>query len=861
MNSRRVLERAFDATVENMRLAAEVRGLIPIIVVDLFSGAGGASQGLLRALELAGLTPTSLAAHGYYLRLININHWEIAIDTIKRNIAFAEMYNATIENWSPEELLQGQRVHLLIAAPECITYSKARGKRPIKDQSRTTAAWVVDWVKTQPHALYFENVSEWRTWGPLDDNMDPIREREGEYFDAFVAEIRGLGYSNFAYDDFVCAMYGDATTRERFFALAWHDEYELSPSFPPATHTKYPDRFPELLPYRDARSCIDFTRPSSFITERDTIHAPATLRRIGAGFAKQDTFDRPMLTEIVNRMVPIATAAHERLNARPTEGKLKRKPTREEQRDNELILADVRAKARQQLRDIFSTPLAVFDPADVPESVKMAIGTIVGQHPGNGPRQVDEPLMTIEAKGAIGLADPFLCKNNASEKSAFDDHTQSIDKPYATIVAKDCRALAEPSLVVVRHGVDDIRTPDTADPLGTLTTKNELGLAQPTILHLYSSNIVDDVAADRGASDITEPVSTISAGGNHHALAQPVIQHLYGGSVETGGSLPDQPLPTVMTVNHHALAEPFVTKIHGEKRDGDLRTMELTQPIGTVAAGGNQHGLAEPFITKNYGEQHAGEDRTSLLKEPIDAIPASAKHGLAEPTLIPQHFDAEPQSPQEPLPTVVAIVRIGLAEPTIVSNHHQNIPTETTQPLGTATTATGGGMFLAEPTIVPRNNAEGGRDRRARKISEPLPTATTSGVGNLAQPFLTPNFGERDNQAPRNHSIDAPVPAVTSHGAGMLVDITFSEGIPPNTIMPFFLIGTQVVAINIRYRMLHSSELAAAHSLDHVKFSGTETDAIRQIGNSIPARTAAAFITHALRPIFARLALPMRKAA
>lgn len=855
---RRSLERAFDATVKNTLIDNVLHGLIPIIVVDLFCGAGGASQGLLRALQLAGLTPEALRKHGYYLRLINVNHWEIAIDTIRRNIAFAELYNATIENWTPKDVLGGLRPHLLIAAPECITYSKARGKGPIKDQSRTTAAWLLDWVKTKPHALYFENVSEWRTWGPLDENMNPIVERQGEYFDAFVKEVRGEGYANFAFDDFVCADYGDATTRTRFFALAWHDEYGLSSSFPAPTHTKYPERFPHLEPYRDARSCIDFTRPSNFITERETIHAPATLRRIGAGFAKQDTFDRPMLVEIINRMVPIATDAHERLKARPTKGNLGRPPTKEEQIQNELTLAEVRAETRKRLRETFSTPLAVFDPSDVPDSVKLAIGTLVGQHPGNGPRAVDQPLMTVETKGAIGLADPFLCKNNASEKSAFDDHTQSLDRPYSTIVAKDCRALAEPSLVVVRHGEDDIRTPDLNGPFGTTTTKNELGLAQPTILHLYSSNVANGSATDCGASIVDEPLSTVTAGGNHHALAQPII-----------------------------------TKVYGEKSVTEQRTVLMSEPLGAITAGGNTHALAEPFITKNYGEQQSGEDRTTPLTDPIDAIPASAKHGLAEPTLIPQHFDAEPQSPGDPLPTVVAIARIGfaqptivpqhfeaagysadnpmgtvvanarlgLAEPTIVSNHHENVPNIVDEPLGSATTATGGGMFLAQPTIISRNNAEHGGERAPSSIDDPLPTATTRGAGNLAQPFLTPNFGERENQTPRNHAIDAPMPAVTSHGAGMLVDIDFSEGIPPNTIMPYFMIGNQVIAINIRYRMLHSSELAAAHSLDHVQFSGTETDAIRQIGNSIPARTAAAFITHALRPVFARLELPMRRAA
>jgi len=66
---------------------------------------------------------------------------------------------------------------------------------------------------------------------------------------------------------------------------------------------------------------------------------------------------------------------------------------------------------------------------------------------------------------------------------------------------------------------------------------------------------------------------------------------------------------------------------------------------------------------------------------------------------------------------------------------------------------------------------------------------------------------------------------------------------------PFFYYDGIPISINILYRMLHSSELAAAHSLGHVEFAGSEADAVKQVGNSIPRETAAAMIGQVLLPV------------
>ena len=408
-----------------------------LIVVDLFCGAGGASQGLLRALARLGLTARELRHRGWRLRLINVNHWEIAIETIKRNIAFAEMYNASIENVNPTFVLRGARPHLLIAAAECIMYSQARGNKPIRDQSRTTAAWILDWVACNPYSLYFENVPEWKTWGALDEQFRPLPEHKGEYYRAFIDAIRQQGYG-LAEGIVNCADYGDATTRKRLFILGRKLEAGLpvSVKLPAPTHTKTPEKFSDRKPWIPARAIIDWTKKGEPITHRKRgPHAPPTLRRIRAGYAKQNVVLRPVLLELIDRMIPIAERFHTSLEERASEKGLDRGLTATERRANAVILSNARQQAILDVAASYRTPLAELYSSELTPEQQLAFATVLGQHGGATARAITQPLPAIATGGAIGLSipatDSLIVKANASKTSAFDDATQSVEQTPA----------------------------------------------------------------------------------------------------------------------------------------------------------------------------------------------------------------------------------------------------------------------------------------------------------------------------------------------------------------------------------------------------------------------------------------------
>src|ERR1043166_8283603 len=106
-----------------------------IEAADLFCGAGGTSTGLAHACQELGLG----------LKLLAINHWNIAVDTHSANHPEAEHLCTGLDSVDPRKVVPGGKLDLLVASPECTHHSNARGGKPINDQSRASAWLVFRW--------------------------------------------------------------------------------------------------------------------------------------------------------------------------------------------------------------------------------------------------------------------------------------------------------------------------------------------------------------------------------------------------------------------------------------------------------------------------------------------------------------------------------------------------------------------------------------------------------------------------------------------------------------------------------------------------------------------------------------------
>ena len=235
-----------------------------LTIVDLFAGAGGLSTGVAQACESLGLEP------GTDLELHAINHWEPAIQTHEENHPWAEHYHAKIEELHPPDVVEPGEVTLLTGGPECTHFSTARGGKPVSEQKRASAWHVLDWIeKLRPTHVLLENVKDFRTWGPIDEESGEP-SRDGSIFERWVGMIEAFGYS-VIYDDtdedygvvLNAADYGDPQSRERLFITASRDHL---PTAPEPTHD---DTDPDKPDRRTAADIIDWSDPGTSLWTRD----------------------------------------------------------------------------------------------------------------------------------------------------------------------------------------------------------------------------------------------------------------------------------------------------------------------------------------------------------------------------------------------------------------------------------------------------------------------------------------------------------------------------------------------------------------------------------------------------------------
>ena len=244
--------------------------------VDLFCGGGGASTGMDKAVRKLNFRRRGVA----------INHWSIAVSTMRANHPNLNTLDCKIEEAIPAELVHG-KVHLLWASPTCTHFSRARGGKPKDNQMRSQPEFVITWLtQCDVDNLIVENVAEFMDWGPLNKDNTPNKKKKGVYFKAWVEHIRALGY-NVIYDVLNCADYGDATTRRRFFLMASKKGLPM-PKFPDPV---YGDHVEGLKQWRAARECLDLSDLGKSIFGRKKSLSKNTLRRIAVGMKKFNGMD------------------------------------------------------------------------------------------------------------------------------------------------------------------------------------------------------------------------------------------------------------------------------------------------------------------------------------------------------------------------------------------------------------------------------------------------------------------------------------------------------------------------------------------------------------------------------------------
>jgi DNA (cytosine-5)-methyltransferase 1 len=209
--------------------------MTPPVCVDLFSGCGGLSTGLLDAGIAVRLGVDSDAP---CIATFDLNH--SARGSVSLNVDVRELTGERLAEFA------GERVELLVGGPPCQPFSVAGKRRALADhRGDLIFEFVRLLAETHADAYIFENVP----------NLASVAD--GEVLDDLLAALAEIDYSATAYV-LAAAEYGVPQMRKRLFIVGTRKRGEI-PMPPPATHAPPNTLFAAtaLAPYVTAREAIE----------------------------------------------------------------------------------------------------------------------------------------------------------------------------------------------------------------------------------------------------------------------------------------------------------------------------------------------------------------------------------------------------------------------------------------------------------------------------------------------------------------------------------------------------------------------------------------------------------------------------
>lgn len=486
------------------------------IIIDLFAGGGGASEGIRMAI---GRDPD-----------VAVNHDPKAIAMHRANHPGTLHVCQDVWGCPPQWAARGRKVAWLHASPDCTHHSKAKGGPPTRDEKRRDLAWViVKWARDLlPNAISLENVEEFLSWGPCDKDGVPIKSQAGASFRSFVRALRSLGYS-VQHRELRACDYGAPTIRKRLFLVARRDGKPIV--WPKPTHgdpASEAVQSGKLLPWRTAAECIDWRHPCPSIFERARPLAENTLHRIAEGIERY----------VIHAAKPFIVGL-DNAGARSAKWAV------------DQPLSTVITKAKHGLVTPFLAGAGGPVYAGKPVAVSKPFGTLMTENhqaviapvlvtntSGHAPVSLDAPVPTLTTGQQQVLAAAHLAKHYTGVVG------QELAQPIGTITTVDHHSVVAVHLQrdfgnSIGHAADE--------PCGTVTAGGggKSGLV--------SSHLVKLRGTCKHGQPVDEPAPTITSGGTHVGEVRACLMKYYG----EGGQhqSPAEPMHTIPTKDRMAVVE------------------------------------------------------------------------------------------------------------------------------------------------------------------------------------------------------------------------------------------------------------------------------------------------------------------
>ena len=440
-------------------------------------------------------------------------------------------------------------------------------------------------------------------------HLEPDLRYRGEYFEAWIKRIEGLGYIS-DWKLIRSADHGDPTIRQRLFVqfvrkdtgkrICWPDQRFIKPGAKRPTFKTNNERY--LAPWPTARnSVIDWSHKGTSIFKGRKPLATATMRRIAIGLVKFGLRDF---------LVPGSNFGGNRV------------------RTTDAPAPTVQCNSRGE---------GLATPDLKPFSLTSNKGF------GDGLRDVDKPsgTMTCNSRGeGVVEPEPFILPKDQGHKG---DYVTSVDHPAAAVQTTAVDHLAEPC-IIQHNGQSNAISTDS--PLGAVTGIQKQYVLEPHISHLRNGD---------ASTSVNDPCRALTAAGQHQLLAEAFLLVLDNAGKDGANQRTfsvDEPVKTIPVKGNQTIADPILTPlrpatgaaldlatledaVHKVTPDGvdSSRVIALLEPLMDQfkAAG---RGDIRPWIYVYYSNGAVGAD----IDTPVPTVRCKEGTAVCYPVL---EFDGE----------------------------------------------------------------------------------------------------------------------------------------------------------------------------------------------------------------------------
>jgi len=508
------------------------------IVIDLFCGAGGTSTGFEMAGDLAlvigCVNHDSKAIKSHWRNYPHVAHFEEDIRKLDLRwlVRLVDFYRKLYPN----------ALVILWASLECTNFSKAKGGQPRDADSRTLADHLDRYILAlNPDYIQIENVVEFMSWGPLDENGKPISRKNGSDWMRWRNLICSHGYRD-EWREMNSANYGAYTSRNRLFGIFAKDGLPIA--WPEPTHAKNPSRFSmhgDLEKWKAVKEVLNFSDEGESIFTRNKPLSDKTLERIYAGLMKYVARgDKAFISKYYS-----GRPAGKNIDVNGPAG----------------TVTCVDGQALVQTK-----PISILKYNSTDKN---------GNH---FPPSVDEPCPVITTQGRLGIVQgEFLIQRNTGNP---ESKIVDVNGPARTLTSTGGnQELVQPCFLM--HYYNNGFSTSVNQPSPTLRTKAGQALIECKYLVNYHHS--------SKTNDINEPSPTITTK-DKIAVVQPryFIDKHYGAAQNQSI---DQPAGTILPNDKHRLVEatPFImpTNYNNEPKS-------IEEPSPTITANRKHHYLVNP---------------------------------------------------------------------------------------------------------------------------------------------------------------------------------------------------------------------------------------------------------------------------